>query len=726
MSSDFFRSFLIRFIDDGLHNYLLEHTEYNYKDLYYENFEDRILQNESIADFLLANKFFCNKNELSLEQLIAEYILNIKDDKVLIFDNFQNCGTESYGRILKLMQALSSNNVDMPLTIIFILSETIGKKFESLNSLCDKTIMLSGLESKYIEAIIKDFFGDHSINCKDIAQYFFEKYKGNPGSILALLKLNFNNSIKKIYSQDEILINITSPQNLKLDPTEKRIVLFLSILPFSISEEKMLNFITNDKNFINLDSVESIHVKICELKEREIIKFNSEILSMDEALKITFRSLSSSDLASVYMIYNLQKNFCKVLNFRENSDCLYFIINSQKIECTKSMKEDFFYYSTQVAISMAKEGIWEKSVSYFTRVMPYREMFAEDALIYMYKAFYFNSTFYEIRDFINSINDIDFMSFDYWYWKGNLLYMLNDEQSIVILDKSISYSKNAKERLRAQIIRKQAMSELPQVCNNTLIYYKSLIEEYKNADFPELAILYRNSLVVGGEETINLCNIGQEIAERYNQMEELTKIKHNKHFELFRMGEYEGCFEAFENSANFFQRINSRIYESAYGYNNLALFCLIKGNLEDAKLYSYSALIYADTPYSQITTHVNYNLIASICEKNTFEQEKRIQKIVHLLQRYKINDHRIFRKTFFSITISYIQTNQIDKARETLVKSEPYLQSGRHINRYFNLCNILNITPKVFPEEIIDENNGYYNFYSNPEYELWLLAYGHI
>lgn len=149
---------------------------------------------------------------------------------------------------------------------------------------------------------------------------------------------------------------------------------------------------------------------------------------------------------------------------------------------------------------------------------------------------------------------------------------------------------------------------------------------------------------------------------------------------------------------------------------------------EEARLYAYSALIYADTPYSQIATQVNYNLIASFCEneKDLSEQNKRVKKIENTFINYKINDCRMFRKAYFSITISYINKNQLTNAREYIKKSQPYLQTGKHINRFCNLCQKLKLNTDVNLEEIIGQDDGYYNFYSNPQYELWLLAYGHL
>lgn len=727
-SGEYFRSILIELVNKGLHDYLMTQTDCNYKDLYYKQFEDRILQSSRLADFLLSNIFFNSKKELSIETLLVKFILNFLDYKVIVFDNFQECENEDYGRVLNMVHILSESGKKKPITIIYLLSETSGKKFDSLNIQCDKTILLSGLESKYIEVIVKDFFDNPTLECKEIADYLYQKYSGNPGAIINLLKLRFNTQFKSKFSKNDIIFKISAPQKINLDPIENRIMLFLSILPSSISMKRMKQFIMKDKDFPNIDNEETINEKFHELERRDFLKICDENLKVDKTLKILLKSIFINDYTAAHAIYTLQKNFNNLLNSREKSDCLYFVLSGKIINYTDIMKKNLFKYTVDTAISMAKNEMWEESVAYFSRIINFKDMFTENIFTIMFKSIYYNADFEKTKDYFINVDDDEFKTFEYWYWKGNLLYMLNDNLSVETLDKAINLANSKGERLKAQVVREEAMSELPSFCIDTLTYYKNLLNEYDNSDFPELSLLYRNSLVVGGKGTIDLCEKGKEIAQKYNQRAEFIKLNHNQHFELFRLGKYDGCFEAFEESAQFFQRINSRVYESAYGYNNLALLCLVNGMYEEARLYAYSALIYADTPYSQIATQVNYNLIASFCEneKDLSEQNKRVKKIENTFLNYKINDCRMFRKAYFSITISYINKNQLTNAREYLKKSQPYLQTGKHINRFCNLCQKLKLNTDVNLEEIIGQDDSYYNFYSNPQYELWLLAYGHL
>lgn len=726
LSNNYFRSLMLNIIENGLHNFLMSQTRLNYKDLFFEEFGDHLLQNNSLADFLFSKKFYCSKNEVSLEMLTVKFLLDHLKCKTIIFDNFQNCDFDDYGRIMNMIHTISKDWANEPLKIIFILSETSGKMLDLLNALCDSVVMLSGLESRYIKSLVTDFFENPPFNCDEISEYLFEKYNGNPGLILNLLKLKFNKKSHNLLSKNEILSKLTSTQYTNLDPTEKRVVLFLSVLPFPISIKKVTRFISQDKDIPNLDNLEIIIDKIKNLEYRGILQLKDDILIIDSAAKVLYSNIFSSDNTSVYIIHTLLKNFDKVLSPHEKSDCLNFIMTSRQIDFTNSMIKKFFSYTTETAISMANNRMWAESICYFKRILCFTDLLTEKIITKIFECIYYSAKFSDFKDFVENINDDEFTSFEYWYWKGNILYMLNSSSSIKSLDKAILLATHKGNKVKAQIIREETMSELPLFCNGTYDYYKSLLTEYEDADFPELALLYRNSLVIGGEQTVALCNKGVEIAEKYNLREEAVKIKHNQSFELFRMGKYDKCYTTFEESAQFFQGYNDRKYESAYGYNNLSLVCLLKQQYTDAKLYAYSAVIYADTPYSQIATRVNYNLIMSFCEKNISELEKRVGKIVELFNRYKITDYRMYRKAYMSIAISYINANNFDVAKEYLMKTKRYLQTGRHINRYCNLCKRLNIPCDVTVSEIIDENNCYYNFYSNPNFELWLLAFGHL
>lgn len=469
-------------------------------------------------------------------------------------------------------------------------------------------------------------------------------------------------------------------------------------------------------------------IKINNLVTRELILDHDGFLEMKISAKKIIRERAMTSVSHVYLIFNLQRKFAKDFSDTEKSDCLFFLISSNQIKIDEETHKKFFAYTIKAAQVFAKNELWETSINYYERIMQYPYLFNESLLISMLKTLYYSARYDMAKKFIVKINDDDFSSYDYWFWKANIYYMLNDSQAVSFFEKAISFTKNWDEILQAEIMQNEAISELPEYCTHTLERYKKLLHKYKDAEFKTMPLLYRNSLVVGGEKTIELCNKGIAIAQKYSMQEEVLKLQHNKQFELFRMGEYSDCFNVFEQVSLYFQKEKKRLYESAYGFNNLALVELINGNYETARLYATSAVIYAYTPYSQIATNVNYNLIESYCncDETITALEKRISKIESLLKKYKVQDNRMYRKAYFSIIISCIKEGQKEKAKEYLRKVEPYLQEGRHLNRYANLCMELNIFPKVLPQEIIQNDNGYYNFYANPHLELWLLAFGHI
>lgn len=721
----YFRNVLLKFVDIGFHKYLLGSETCNYKDVFLSKFKTSLLQGESIVNFICENIFLDKTEEIIIEELMAEFLISKSNINCIIFDNCQNCKRIDFERVLKLVNFICLKK-SRKFSIIFSLSSSKNFIYNNLISICDTIISLKGFDKIYIETLLKEFFKNQNLKCDKLAEFLHSEYAGNPGTILTLLKLKFNSDDKTILDYLDIMDRLLNPEFYCLDPTEKRIMLFLSVMPFDVTKKRLIQFLMSDPEFSNIDDANTCDKKINNLTSNNFITRNGNILSVSHVIKDLYWEHAKKEIYLVYLIYNYHKNFKGNLSDRENSDCLYFIIKSAVIHIEESMHKEFFRCTLNAAISFAKNELWNDSVEYFKRLLEYQCFFDETSLTLFIKSFYYNADYLDIYSFITSLNDQDFNSFDYWYWKGNLLYMLNDKLAIECLDKAIISASTPNEKIYAQIVRKGAISELPEYCSGTLSYYKGLLEEYKNKEYPALSTLYRNSLVLGGYATIDQCDEGLKIAKKYGQYEEIIKLNHNKHFELFRMSLYSDCSKAFEESANFFQKKSNRLYESAYGYNNLALLSLVNKQYENAYLYALSAVTYAGTPYSVITTHVNANLIGSFFFPPNYDLENNVVKINDLIEKYGINDNRIYRKTYFSIAIAYINANKINKAIEYVRKSEPHLQEGKHINRYCNLCKRLNVTPIIQPIDSITTDDPYYNFYANPEYELWLLAYGHI
>lgn len=646
--------------------------------------------------------------------------------KNIIFDDFENCTANNYGRILNIINKLSYVSYKNELRIIFALSSVSGTLYSNLVGLCDKILFLKGLETEYLEELIKLYFSNDMLDCHLLSEYMFEIYKGNPGMIINIFKLKFGNNPDNNLTQNKIYEIITNSHFFNLDVTEERILLFLCIMPTSVSLQQIKKFLKSDPVFLNIGNLKSYEFKLKKLSELNMVISCNRVYHVNSIIHKLYLEYAIQKDYLVQIIYDYQKKNKKELSNRVNSDFLDFILKSNIIQVSSKKEKDYFRYTLKTACDFAKMESWENSVNYFSRILKYIELFDEYSLILLFQSFYYNTSYILIKDYLNLIDDHKFESYGYWFWKGNLYHMLNDMSSIECLDKAIDYSNKASEKLYAQIVRKSAMSELPQYCNETYTYYCSLLNEYEFSDFCELPVLYRNSLVMGGNDTILLCNKGIALAKKYNSNEELIRINHNKHFELFRMGKYSGCAEAFKTTADYYQKESNRIYEAAYGYNNLALLCLIEEKFESASLYAASAVLYAGTPYSRITTQVNYNLIESFRNSNIEDINYRVNKIEHLISTFQIEDYRIYRKSYFSIAISYANLGRYDIAIKYLKKSEPYLATGNHINRYCNLCEKLHINPITYPQYEIKKEDMYYNFYSNPQFELWLLAFGHL
>lgn len=722
-NEDYFMNVLLKTVEMGFHDYLTKVEDCNYKDIFYGTYNNLLPSSHSLAKFILNTVIYIGQHEIDIEEVLAKYVIETNKIKYIIFEDVQICTPTDRNRISKLVNYICLNS-NRKIKIIYTLSELQGNIYNYFISICDRTIELHGLKERFIESFLRDYFNDDLMPCDNLASYLLDTYGGNLGKISSLLKqkIPYCNNI----NQNIVLEKLLLPQLYVGDPTEERILLILAVLPFSISKAKMISYLTSDPDYPNIDNQEMCNIKINNLVCKELVFDHNGYLEMKMSAKKLFKERAMTYIHSVHLIYNLQRKFSKSFSDTENSDCLFFLISSEQIEIEDNVKKKFFRYTIKAAQAFAKNEMWEKSISYYERLFPYPDLFSEELLISMLKTLYYGADYSKAIKFIIQINDKEFYSYEYWYWKANIYYMVNSSLSVDFFEKAISFAKNPDDILQAEIMQNEAISELPEYCLHTLERYCSLLDKYKDSSFRMVSLLYRNSLVMGGEKTVELCNKGIAIAQKYNMHEEVLKLKHNQQFEMFRMGKYEDCFSAFEQVSLYFQKNEKRLYESAYGFNNLALLELVNKNYENARLYAMSAVIYASTPYSQIATNVNYNLIQSYCENGIDELEKRIRKIENLFEEYNIQDNRMYRKAYFSITISCIREGQKEKAKEYLQKAEPYLQEGRHINRYNNLCKILKVSPKVSPNVLIQPDDGYYNFYANPHWELWLLAFGHI
>lgn len=726
LNENYFDIILLEAIQSGLHNYLLNNYACNYKDLYFNKYGNVKVQDDTVLEFIKNITILKNSIELSMEEILVDYFVTQEIDYIIL-DNYQLCSKKDHGKILRILNYYQIKYPFQQSNIIFSFSDRSGYIYDNLIAICDMVIALEGLEKKYIEMILKEYFNNENMNIDKLSEYMYEKYSGNPGMIENLLKLKFDISNNKVYTEMEILRELRSPRFFNLDPTEERIMLFLAIAPFAVTREQIKRFLKVDIDYFNIESINTCIKKLDVLVDRDLAVNIEDNYTVDNVMRELYQNYSIGKNYLTHLIYTYQKKCQNILSNRENSDYLDFIINSKTIHITSNMIKSYFEHTIKTAKLFSKNEMWKESIKYYKRTLLYKDLLKEKHLSDMIKSFYYGAKYIDLKGFINDIDDHEFTTFEYWYWKGNLLYMLNDPCSISALDNAIKFSTNKSQKIYAQIVREESISELPEYCIQTLSYYNSLIEEYKNDEDRALSILYRNSLVLGGNKTISQCDKGIAIARKYNDEEELIKLNHNKHFELFRMGKYENCEKAFEDTANYFQYNSRRLYETAYGYNNLALLYLIyKKEPERARLYASSAVIYAGTPYSQITTQVNYNLIESYCDSDENKLKYRINRIENLLQKYSIKDYRIFRKTYFSIAISYWNIGNREEAIRYIRKSEPYLLTGKHLNRYRNLCLMLQIDPICCPDEEITNNDIYYNFYANPNVELWLLAFGHI
>lgn len=720
---NYFFNIVLKTIEMGFQDYLLNIKDCNYKDLFYNTYGNLMPSNHNLAKFILNSGIYIGQHEIDIEENLAKYIIEKSLINYIIFEDVQVCTLTDRNRMSKLVNyicVLSNRKIK----IIYTLSESQGNVYNYFISACDRVLELHGLKNRFIESFLQNYFNDDLLPCDNLANYLLDTYGGNPGKILSLLKqkMPFCNNL----DQNVILERLLLPELYAGDPTEERVLLILAVLPFPISKTKMISYLILDPDYPNIDNQEMCNIKIENLISKELIFDHDGFLEMKTSAKGLFRERAMTYIHSVHLIYILQRKFSKTFSDTENSDCLFFLINSGQITIEDDIRKKFFRYTVKAAQAFAKNEMWEKSIGYYERLFPYLDLFNEEILCSMLKALYYGAGYSKAVKFIAQIDDKDFYSYDYWYWKANIYYMVNNSLSVAFFDKAIGFAKNADDILQAEIMRNEAISELPEYCKHTMEYYCALLDKYKDSSFRSVPLLYRNSLVMGGEKTVELCNKGIAIAQKYGMYEEILKLKHNQQFEMFRMGRYENCFNTFEQVSLFFQKNEKRLYESAYGFNNLALLELVNGNFENARLYATSAVIYASTPYSQIATNVNYNLIQSFCENNIDALEKRISKIENLFEEYNIQDNRMYRKTYFSIAISCIREGHTEKAKIYLRKAEPHLQEGRHINRYNNLCKILSITPKVTTENCIQKEDGYYNFYANPHWELWLLAFGHI
>lgn len=724
ISTNYFSHFLYCCVELGFHEYLMELPTCSYASEYLAYFGVYDRSTEAKVEFIEINRnHFCQTDvTFVLEYHLAKFILTKKYTTVVL-DNFENCDQNDFGKILRVIDFLSQNKCKLKI-IFSIDTENKGAVYNQLYSSNDEYIKLEGLDKPYIEAIIKDYFDKPDLECGSLAEYFIAECNGNPCQMLNILKNKVEKNSLVDLTQETIYQQIEKPGFGKLGSIEKHLLLFVSALRSTLTVDKLVEFLLNsglpyEKSRIMQAIGNLVTNELISIDEYDIVYANSLIKQM-------FTFAVNGDANLIRLIYNYQQTNSKKRRVDENADMLIFVKNGDVLD-DEDYRKDLIEYTILAARNSFQFDDFRNAVHYFNVLMKYPQSLTTDDMVILMKTYYYNAMCPEILQFLLDRNDNECADYHYWYWKGNVMYTLNRPEAIECLQKAIKCASNEDEKILAKMLKNLAISESPEFSRHTYQDYTAILEEYEGKEYKSLVLVYRNSLVLEGNDIIRACQRGIEIANKYqgiDMKEEKVKLQHNMHFELFRMGILDNCAAVFTNSADYFQDYPNRRYECAYGLNNLALVYLVNGDLEQAKLYALSATIYAGTPYSIITTNVNANLINSF--DPTYEVDDGARKIERLLKKFEIRDNRMFRKAYFSIAISYINHQRFDKAREYVRKSEHHLEHGRHINRYVNLCKKLNIKPVRQPTEIIDETNGYYNFYSNPNFELWLLAHGHI
>lgn len=650
----------------------------------------------------------------STANVITRYVIDISRDRksIFIFDNFQQCDTNS----LEIIQEITNNLLrNVNIKFIFITTDnTLSVDSEIIKFLLDKIpstpVLIKPFAIKeYFLDILLSIYSLDNVNVSDLEQLFII-CNGIPEKLKTFLRnMYLSNGIEyyKDSNQARLMPKIFKETLCKgVDNTDLDSLDIIEKLVFKIIicwNETMPIFLLDDMaQYISREA-------LClpsELKTQiinaiyKLIGLN--ILELDEnGLKVKHDLLYLSFLPK----YNV---IPEIILYNK----LYNYLNINREEVIKHYSQTFFEINNALYSYKACISLWQQiNLSCLKRLLEQSDFKNIDAvinrletnligidvpdLLLLAECFYNRGKYYKARNILNYAQGklaVDTEYFRYYYLSGKLYNMVMDKENAekeLILAQKYVLPKTDEEILIKHMLqlilvevngRKQEAKEI--FCS-----VSEHLENYKD-NSKVLGILLKNcSNYYNGKKALNLLETALRIGEENNDLIEIAFIKNNMGYEYFKLNDYEKCKALYEESISTLSQ--TKIHESAYPLSNLAICYMIEDKYSEAITLINRALFWNCSTYLEFVLNTHLMLCCEqIGEKE--ESYKIAEILFDKLESGKIEDPVILRKVYLNLAINYdrLQLEQraktcIEKAYAFSLNSSSEYRASKIYSKYF-------------------------------------------
>lgn len=703
---------------------------------------------------LSKNIYFVDKaNQFNdLANILQQYINNVLNEASLVFiiDNFDQCDKNSVDILLNFVKCNIENKNRK---FIFISTDKEDGLTENETRLekeipC-KNLPISAIPNEnYFINMLPTAFDISNLRDKDISR-IYEVCHGLPEKLQdLLLNLNKVNAIE--YSNDKISFNLSIMENYILSNevsdlainkcTPVEICLLLAVVCIGIPLRTDLLIILAQAlykdlfgfSFLGSEFEVALQGMIPKPLKMNFNNLSSEIYTDHDltfgAALLYFKEKNMYMIACDIIYSFLEKNMPDefVESFSESGQKELFANLSYNARCSNwvllNLECGKYFYSIQNYIQANK---------YFNRFLTMMDKVPEEDKLCFLIANYEVGLYKNACNILSTISEqTNINNYTYYIYAGKTLNMNSqNRQAVDYLKKAVELSNdNVNNQMYAKYMLHIILTQIPGCWNEAETIYKSLVQFIKNADSDHNdAEFYLpcNAKILKccynfffNQESLELMEMAENIADHFQMEVEKAFILNNKGFEYIRQNENQKGMDNFKKAHDIL--IKTKQHEAAYTLNNIGICQMFNGDYNGAILSFKEALLYQKSYYLQLTA--NTMLMQCYSLTNNSKHEMLAEELSRWVDEHTNSDPAIIRKICMNLSIYSKRHRMIISAKNYLEKILNYVSETSSEYRALTLKKELYEIDIDVDKNYIFQNSKYFKV---PCFEPWFITLSH-
>lgn len=378
-----------------------------------------------------------------------------------------------------------------------------------------------------------------------------------------------------------------------------------------------------------------------------------------------------------------------------------------------------------------KNGNYIQATKYFNRFFNSMDLVSEQDKLYFAIANYEVGLYRNSLTVLRKILGKDILDkYTYYIYSGKILNM-NGEYELAEdnFKKAVEVSEdNSENQMYAKYMLHIILTQIPNRWKDAESIYKSLVQfikkaywEHNNPDF------YRpcNAQILKccynfyfNQDSLELIEMAEMIANKFQMVIEKAYILNNKGFEYIRQNNVQKGLECFKEAYNIL--IKTKQHEAAYTLNNIAICQMFNSDYNGAILTFKEALLYQKSHYLQLT--INTMLMQCYSLTNNDKKDELEKELKKWIDEHPNDDPAIVRKICMNLSI-YSMRNQITvDAKYYLNKIIDNIETTSSEYRALKLKKeLLNIEIEIDKQYIFSDSK----YFKETLFEPWFITLSH-